>query len=148
MSDMIRATQQVVTKFQHYGLWRLVAWGEGMLALIDGATFFAKGNPVANGSSYSILKNIPGGMHTHGALMLVIAAYVFYSSAHKNDLSFWVQFGVMIYSTWVTVAVTTGWIIANQISIGITTKWLFIMWVAFGLMITSRSELRPLTPKE
>lgn len=140
--------RRAIDKLHSYGLWRLIAWGEGALATIDGATFFSRGNGVARGPSYYVLRHIPGGLHTYGVVMLIAAAYIFYSSARRGDLARFVQFGTFVLAVWVSAAVIVSWAQVGEVAFGAVTKWFFIAWVALSLYLTEDKERRIVTRAE
>lgn len=140
--------RRAMDRIHSYGLWRMIAWGEGALATIDGATFFSRGNGVAHGPSYYVLKHVPGGLHTYGAIMLVFAAYIFYSSARRGRLAKQVQFATFVLAVWVSAAVIVSWVQVNAVSFGAITKWFFIAWVALSLYLTEDKERRVATRVE
>ena len=125
-----------------YGLWRGVAWGLGIVAMIDGSFYLVRGNASTVGPSYTILRNIPGGMHTHGIIILIISASIFYSSAQKGILARRVQYASFVYAVWLMTSTVTGCILAGQFAIGSTTKWALIGWLNLWLALTAGTERR------
>lgn len=132
--------QRMLDRFHSYGLWRMIAWGEAGLALLDGTTFFVKGNSVAQGPSYYVLKHMPWGLHTYGFIMLVLSIYIFYSSASKGAFARRIQFITFVAAVWISVAVIVSWAQVGQVTFGAVTKWFFIAWVAISLFFTEGKE--------
>jgi hypothetical protein len=114
----------------------MMAWGEAGLATLDGAVFFARGNTVAHGPSYYILKRMPWGLHTYGVILLILGAYIFYSSARCGFLARRVQFATFVVSIWISAAVVISWIQVNTVAFGSITKWFLVAWIALSLYLT------------
>jgi hypothetical protein len=140
--DRMELWLTTTNRLHNYGLWRMLAWGEAGLALIDGAIYFVKGNSYAAGPSYYVLKHMPWGLHSYGAVMLVLALYVVYSSAKRGALARRVQFAVFVFAVWISVAIVVSWYISQAVSFGALTKWFFIAWVAISLHLTESRERR------
>lgn len=124
------------------GLWRWIAWGIAGTAIWDGAGYFVNGNSIANGPSFEIMKQLPGGMRTHGLVMLILAALVIYFSYEKAALSRRVFLAVFAYSIWVSSSLIAGWTVTHQIVWSGVSKWFLIAWLALGLAANTVQESR------
>lgn len=134
--------QQMMKKLHEYGLWRMIAWGEAGVAILDGATFFVKGNAVAKGPSYYLLRHAPEGLHSYGVVMLILASLILYSSATRGRLARRIQFLTFVCSVWISAAIIVSWVQVQQVSFGAVTKWFLMAWVAVSLFLTEDKERR------
>lgn len=120
------------------GIWKGMAWGIAANALIDGSVYFVKGNSVATGPSFAIIREqLPQGLKAYGLIMLVMACIIIYASA-RNSQKFArnTMLGVFSFSVWMTVLTVAGWIYSNQFSIGGLSKWFLILWLSLWLSAT------------
>lgn len=137
MRDTLAALYQ---RMYQIGLWRGVAWGIAGVAIWDGAGYFVRGNAIANGPSFEIIRELPGGMHTHGTIMLLLAVLIIYSSHEKASFSRRVFLVVFAYSIWVSSALIAGWAVSGQVVWSGVSKWFLIAWLALGLAANTVHE--------
>lgn len=125
------------------GLWRGACWGMALVCMIDGSTYFVKGNTVATGPSFHLIRSQPGGLTLYGACMLFLAALIIYASAEREKYGRRIMLGVFIASFWVCLEITIGMVQANQGFVpGNISKWFFMMWVALWLAGTAEHPPR------
>lgn len=122
----------------HHGLWKGVAWGIAAVALIDGSTYAVRGNRVATGPSYAIIREqLPGGLKFYGFIMLALACIIIYATAKEShSLSRKVMLGVFIFSAWMTGLTIAGWLYTDSFAISGLTKWFLILWLSLWLAST------------
>jgi hypothetical protein len=125
------------------GLWKGICWGIAILAMIDGSTYFVKGNNVATGPSFYVLKNQFGGLRFYGAAMLIIAGLAIYASAVRGRCGRYIMVGIFVFSFWVCLEIAVGLWQANKgFAPGNLSKWFFVMWAAIWLAGTAEHPPR------
>lgn len=131
MSPLLRSINR-------HGLWKGVAWGITIMALIDGSTYAVRGNKVATGPSYAIIREqLPGGLKFYGVIMLAIACLIIYATARESaNFSRKVMLGVFIFSAWMTSLTVAGWIYTHSFAISGLSKWFLILWLSLWLAAT------------
>jgi hypothetical protein len=145
---MVTIVTRAVTKFREVGLWNLIAWGEAVAVTIDGATYFVKGNSAALGPSFDVLKQVPGGLHTYGAVMLVVAALIMYSSARRGSMAEHVQFALFILGFLISASIITSWVQADSYQTNAISKWFILTWSGLVLTLTAGKNRRVTPDKE
>lgn len=128
----------ILSLMKRQGIWKGVAWGIAAMALLDGSTYSVKGNNVATGPSYAIIREqLPGGLKLYGVAMLFIACLIIYSTAsHSIRLTRNVMLGVFFFSVWMTGLTIAGWIYTHSFSISGLSKWFLILWLSLWLAAT------------
>lgn len=121
------------------GLWRAMAWAVAGIAIWDGAGFFVRGNVVATPDELAVMRNVPGGMRTHGIIMLLIACAVIYASSSRSSLARRIFLVAFTYSVWVSFATISGWAVTHRIAWSAPSKWFLIAWITIWLAATSES---------
>ena len=121
------------------GLWRGMAWGIMFVAVWDGAGYFSRGNVAAQGDTLTVLKNLPGGMHTHGAIMLGLALLISYAMHDRPILASRVMLAVFVYSIYISVAIVAGWILSSSVAWSAPSKWFLVAWVSLWLSVTTEN---------
>lgn len=116
-----------------FGLWRAMAWGIAVLAIWDGAGYFAKGNSIAQGPGLVVLRDVPFGLHLHGAIMLILASAIIYSSHDRPEMARITFLCVFAYSIWVSTAVIAGWMVSHHVTWSSPSKWFLIAWISLFL---------------
>jgi hypothetical protein len=120
-------------------LWQATALGIVGVALWDGIGYVSKGNKVAQGPSLAFLRSLPGGMKTHGWILVGIAVCILYT-IHKPSQVYWALFVAFLYSVYVSCAIFWGWHDAHAVVWSAPSKWFFIAWVSVILMAKAEGQ--------
>lgn len=129
----------ILSRFvNRHGLWRGTAWGISAIALLQGSIYSVKGDRVATGPSFSVLKDqFPDGVKVYGYAMLLVACAAMYSSAVDNTTtSRKIMLGIFIFSVWMNVIVIAGWIHAHSAGINGLSIWFLVLWLSLWLSAT------------
>lgn len=105
-----------ISRTAHYHLWMTVGRIVTILSLWIGGGFAIRGDSIAGTINYETLNKAPGGLHTYGAILVVLGLAVFYVMHTKpmpNPLACWVFrvytfFGLFVGMTFVFSWVDTG----------------------------------------
>ena len=112
----------------HVVLWRALGWVLAIWALWQGAAYAYGGNSqVHSPSLYVLSHDVPGGMRTHGFIMLCLSAVFLYTLRSGNRLTRWILEVFCGYCFLVAFTVFGSWYITKQVVFAAPTFWL-----AFG----------------
>lgn len=148
LKDKMGKITRIFHKWGALDLWRGSAWGAAGVCMYDGGGYAAEGNRVAQGGSFAALRHIPGGMHTYGTIMLILAAAVFYTSAKGGQAARVVLLCLFGFSIGIVVALIWGMSISHEVAWSAPSKWFLVAWLSVLLAATSDAYASRLRAQE
>jgi hypothetical protein len=96
--------------------WRVIVWIIATAVFVDGVVLLIYGNGSAYaGTSFSLLRQVPGGMRTYGiALLLILGAAIYaYARSHASPGDLLLRLALASLAAWYagwTIAILYAWV--------------------------------------
>lgn len=108
----------------HCRLWVGLGWVVAGWASIQGAGYLYGGDQFASSDAWHVLKLLPGGMRTHGAVMCVFGLALLFLLRYPTFSTRIVLRLFCGYATFVTLTVLGSWWITRDVTLGLPLTWL------------------------
>jgi hypothetical protein len=124
------------TQDPHILFWRTCGWILSTWGLIQGVNYASTGNSrVYSPSLYVLVKFVPGGMRTHGIIMLAITVLFLYTMRTGDQHTRWVLEAFCGYLIFVTIAAFGSWWLApNKPNYAAPFTWLALAGIAAAMI--------------
>jgi hypothetical protein len=124
-----------ILKSTHRSLWLGIGWVLSAWALWQGISYTAAGNgQVHSPSLYVLAHEVPGGMRTHGIVMICLAVAFIYQLKETSRATKYVLQVFCGYCVLVAISIVGSWWITDQVVFGAPGFWLAFAAIS-GVMI-------------
>lgn len=130
-----RGSRVIAHPSTHRSLWLGVGWVLAAWALWQGISYVASGNTQVHSPSLYVLAHEPGGMRTHGVVMIALAVLFIYHLKETSRATKYVLEIFCGYCTLVTVSILGSWWLTGDVVLSAPGFWIAFAAISGALIL-------------
>lgn len=133
MDDLSRALKNYAKLARR--AWITIALVLAGFSIVYGASYAVTGNSQVYSPSLDVLKRIPGHMHTHGIIMILLGIGLTYEAVNYDQIKFHHLIRAFLsYSVLVSASIVGSWWTTGKVVFGAPWFWLAFAGIAAALI--------------